>query len=145
MQANNMQDLRYNNTSKESGGSNDSTNQIFIDSSTWSNFSASGVGTDGPTVASTTAAIEPEVGMAQMPELGLCRRHSQRNPRSCDFCRARKTACRVEVSPPCVTCRSLRRDCTFTERARKKRKLGHQPTRQAAQSQGSGLWIFESL
>jgi hypothetical protein len=71
----------------------------------------------------------------QVPGLGLYRRQSQRNPRSCDVCRGRKTVCRVEGSLPCVTCRSLRRECTFTERTRKKRKTDSQAKAQANRNQ----------
>lgn len=145
MPSNNVQDVSYNSLGESgdpNGNGNDSTNQILLYSSTWPTSSASGVEAGDPACASTTVAIESDVGIAQMPGLGLYRRHSQRNPRSCDVCRARKTACRVEGSPPCMTCRSLRRDCTFTERARKKRKLDHQPARQTTQSQESELQEF---
>lgn len=45
-----------------------------------------------------------------------------RNPRSCDFCRVRKTACIVEHALPCTTCRARGFECTFTKRRRKTRR-----------------------
>ncbi|KAL2211037.1 hypothetical protein CC79DRAFT_1366410 [Sarocladium strictum] len=43
-----------------------------------------------------------------------------RNPRSCDFCRSRKTACVVESSMPCNACRDRGLQCTFAHRRRRK-------------------------
>lgn len=43
-----------------------------------------------------------------------------KSQRACDFCRSRKSACRIEASPPCRLCRSHRRVCTFDEPAPKR-------------------------
>ena len=62
-----------------------------------------------------------------------------RNPRSCDFCRVRKTACIVEHALPCTTCRTRGFGCTFTKRRRKTRRtdlLG-------GSSGHSGIWYPE--
>lgn len=45
-----------------------------------------------------------------------------RSKRSCDFCRKRKTACRVDDYPPCFTCKSLGQECSFAERPPKRRR-----------------------
>lgn len=42
--------------------------------------------------------------------------------RPCDFCRSRKTACRIEGSLPCRLCTLHGRDCTFVEPAQPRRR-----------------------
>ncbi|KAE9567120.1 hypothetical protein CGMCC3_g16733 [Colletotrichum fructicola] len=45
------------------------------------------------------------------------RRYMSKRQRPCDFCRARKTACRIDQSPPCRLCVLHGRECTFIEAA----------------------------
>lgn len=45
-------------------------------------------------------------------------RNRPRNPRSCDFCRARKTACIIENGPPCTTCETRGKSCEFNGQRR---------------------------
>ena len=45
-----------------------------------------------------------------------------RSKRSCDFCRKRKTACRIDDYPPCFACKTLGRECSFAERPPKRRR-----------------------
>jgi hypothetical protein len=50
------------------------------------------------------------------------RNYKSRKYRPCDFCRARQVACKIEVAPPCQLCQSHRRECTFVEQPKKKRR-----------------------
>ncbi len=50
------------------------------------------------------------------------RAYKSRKNRPCDFCRARKSACRIAVAPPCFLCRTSGRDCTFVQSPPKRRK-----------------------
>ncbi|KAL7932842.1 fungal-specific transcription factor domain-containing protein [Trichoderma chlorosporum] len=43
------------------------------------------------------------------------RRYMSKRQRPCDFCRARKSACRIEGGPPCRMCLLHSRLCTFVE------------------------------
>ena len=43
------------------------------------------------------------------------RKYMSKRQRPCDFCRSRKTACRIDVSPPCRSCQLHRKECTFVE------------------------------
>lgn len=43
--------------------------------------------------------------------------------RPCDFCRSRKTACRIDQAPPCRLCISHNRQCTFVEAAAPRKRL----------------------
>jgi hypothetical protein len=44
------------------------------------------------------------------------RRYKSKHQRPCDFCRRRRSACRIEsVGPPCGLCRAYGKDCTFAE------------------------------
>lgn len=43
------------------------------------------------------------------------RRYMSKRQRPCDFCRARKSACRIESGPPCRMCLLHSRLCTFVE------------------------------
>ncbi|EXJ79069.1 hypothetical protein A1O3_08570 [Capronia epimyces CBS 606.96] len=59
------------------------------------------------------------------------RNHRPRTRRSCDFCRSRKSACRLDqgLRPPCYACRLYGRDCVISERPRRKRpKSGEEAT-----------------
>ncbi|KAH8169550.1 fungal specific transcription factor domain-containing protein [Sarocladium implicatum] len=57
-----------------------------------------------------------------------------RNPRSCDFCRSRKTACIIEAALPCAACRARGLQCTFAQ-PRRRRPM---PT------EGAGLSTFNN-
>ncbi|KAL7911524.1 fungal-specific transcription factor domain-containing protein [Trichoderma velutinum] len=55
-----------------------------------------------------------------MPEINThmstgSRRYMSKRQRPCDFCRARKSACRIEGGPPCRMCLLHSRLCTFVE------------------------------
>ena len=65
-------------------------------------------------------------------------RPRNRNPRSCDFCRARKTACIIEDALPCTTCRARGRHCTFMHRRRG--NLQHGETPEGATGPGQNGW-----
>lgn len=60
------------------------------------------------------------------------RSYRPRNKRSCDSCRARKSACKIDQGPPCYACHSFGRDCTFTERPHKRKRSEAAPIDQAA-------------
>ncbi|OLN92250.1 putative transcriptional regulatory protein C25B8.11 [Colletotrichum chlorophyti] len=45
------------------------------------------------------------------------RRYMSKRQRPCDFCRSRKTACRMDQAPPCRLCVLHGRQCTFIEAA----------------------------
>lgn len=46
------------------------------------------------------------------------RRYMSKSQRACDSCRARKSACRIDSSPPCRLCRLSGRECTFDKASR---------------------------
>ncbi|KAK1624728.1 fungal-specific transcription factor domain-containing protein [Colletotrichum phormii] len=54
---------------------------------------------------------------------GQQRRYMSKRQRPCDFCRSRKTACRIEQAPPCRLCVSHNRRCTFVEAAVPRKRL----------------------
>ena len=56
------------------------------------------------------------------PVYGYAVQSRPRSKRSCDSCRKRKTACRIDDHPPCYYCKSLGRECTFAERPPKRRR-----------------------
>ncbi|KAF6835555.1 transcriptional regulatory protein C25B8.11 [Colletotrichum plurivorum] len=45
------------------------------------------------------------------------RRYMSKRQRPCDFCRSRKAACRIDLTPPCRLCVLHGRECTFVEAA----------------------------
>lgn len=50
------------------------------------------------------------------------RPYKSRKNRPCDFCRARKAACKIEVSAPCTLCESYGRQCTFLNRPQERKR-----------------------
>ncbi|KAK1675478.1 fungal-specific transcription factor [Colletotrichum godetiae] len=54
---------------------------------------------------------------------GHQRRYMSKRQRPCDFCRSRKTACRIDQAPPCRLCVSHNRQCTFVEAAAPRKRL----------------------
>ncbi|KAF5723831.1 transcriptional regulatory [Fusarium mundagurra] len=52
----------------------------------------------------------------------MMRKYMSKRQRPCDFCRSRKTACRIESSPPCRLCQQSGRECTFVEAARPRKR-----------------------
>lgn len=50
------------------------------------------------------------------------RKYMSKRQRPCDFCRARKTACRIEGSLPCRLCALHNRQCTFLDAAHPKKR-----------------------
>lgn len=53
------------------------------------------------------------------------RKYMSKRQRPCDFCRSRKTACRIENTPPCRSCQLHGRECTFVEEARPRKRPDH--------------------
>lgn len=53
------------------------------------------------------------------------RRYMSKSQRACDFCRERKSACRIQGGAPCQLCSYYKRECTFNTAsgARKRRRL----------------------
>ena len=43
------------------------------------------------------------------------RRYMSKSQRACDFCRSRRSACRIDIEPPCRQCNLHSRVCTFKE------------------------------
>jgi hypothetical protein len=63
------------------------------------------------------------------------RRYKSKHQRPCDFCRRRRSACRIEsVGPPCGLCRAYGRECTFAEAP----PLRSKPVTAAADDGGNG-------
>jgi hypothetical protein len=50
------------------------------------------------------------------------RKYMSKRQRPCDFCRSRKTACRIEGHVPCRLCALHRRQCTFVEAAQPRQR-----------------------
>jgi hypothetical protein len=51
------------------------------------------------------------------------RPYRSRKNRPCDFCRARKAACKITVAPPCTLCSSYGKECTFNNQTKRKRSV----------------------
>ncbi|KZL75356.1 fungal specific transcription factor domain protein [Colletotrichum tofieldiae] len=51
------------------------------------------------------------------------RRYMSKRQRPCDFCRSRKSACRIDQAPPCRLCVLHGRECTFVEGAAPRKRL----------------------
>ena len=51
------------------------------------------------------------------------RPYRSRRNRPCDFCRARKAACKITSAPPCILCRSYGKECTFNTQSKRKRSV----------------------
>ena len=43
------------------------------------------------------------------------RRYKSKSQRPCDFCRRRRSACRIISAPPCELCKAHGRECTFAD------------------------------
>lgn len=50
------------------------------------------------------------------------RRYMSKSQRACDFCRERKSACRIEGGAPCQLCSYYKRQCTFNSSSSARRK-----------------------
>jgi len=50
--------------------------------------------------------------------ISAMRRYMSKSQRACDSCRARKSACRIDSSPPCRLCQLSGRECTFDKTSR---------------------------
>lgn len=50
------------------------------------------------------------------------RAYKSRRYRPCDFCRARKSACKIDAAPPCHLCYTYGRECTFVEQPSKRKR-----------------------
>ena len=55
------------------------------------------------------------------------RKYMSKGRRACDFCRSRKSACQIEVAPPCRMCRAHGQRCEFTDRVVRKKRRVAQP------------------
>jgi hypothetical protein len=63
------------------------------------------------------------------------RRYKSKHQRPCDFCRRRRSACRIEITgPPCGLCRAYGRECTFAEAP----PLRSKPVAAAGDDRGDG-------
>jgi hypothetical protein len=51
------------------------------------------------------------------------RRYMSKSQRACDSCRVRKSACRIDSSPPCRLCHLSGRECTFEKTFRATRSI----------------------
>lgn len=67
--------------------------------------------------------MEPDGGIDAQPVQS--RRYMSKSQRACDFCRERKSACRIEGGAPCQLCSYYQRECTFNtgSSGRKRRAL----------------------
>jgi len=62
---------------------------------------------------------------AEVAQSVQSRRYMSKSQRACDFCRERKSACRIEGGAPCQLCSYYKRECTFNSGSgpRKRRAL----------------------
>jgi hypothetical protein len=76
----------------------------------------------------TRHPMEPDGGIAAQPVQS--RRYMSKSQRACDFCRERKSACRIEGGAPCQLCSYYQRECTFNRvsSARKRRAINDTDT-----------------
>jgi len=67
--------------------------------------------------------MDPDGGTVAQPVQS--RRYMSKSQRACDFCRERKSACRIEGGAPCQLCSYYQRECTFNRGsgARKRRAI----------------------
>jgi hypothetical protein len=72
--------------------------------------------------------MDPDGGVAAQPVQS--RRYMSKSQRACDFCRERKSACRIEGGAPCQLCSYYQRECTFNtgSSGRKRRALNDTDT-----------------
>ena len=72
--------------------------------------------------------MDPDGGTVAQPVQS--RRYMSKSQRACDFCRERKSACRIEGGAPCQLCSYYQRECTFDRgsSARKRRALNDRDT-----------------
>lgn len=62
-----------------------------------------------------------------MTDVPGSRRYMSKSQRACDYCRSRKSACRITDLPPCRLCSIQGRACTFKEgTAHRKPRMGRQ-------------------
>ena len=50
------------------------------------------------------------------------RKYMSKRQRPCDLCRSKRSACRIDASPPCRLCQLSGLDCTFVEAARPRKQ-----------------------
>jgi hypothetical protein len=55
------------------------------------------------------------------------RRYMSKGRRACDLCRSRKSACQIEVAPPCRMCRAHGQECQFTDRVVRRKRPPQRP------------------
>ncbi|KAM5361497.1 hypothetical protein ACJZ2D_013064 [Fusarium nematophilum] len=73
------------------------------------------------------------------------RKYMSKRQRPCDFCRSRKTACRIEDAPPCRSCQLHDRECTFIEAARPRKRQAAEQRVESYASQLPGAVTAASL
>ncbi|KAL4961172.1 transcription factor domain-containing protein [Aspergillus stella-maris] len=56
------------------------------------------------------------------------RRYMSKAQRACDGCRTRKSACQIDLAPPCRLCRAHGQPCEFTSRVKRKQSLTRSPS-----------------
>ncbi|KAL4744048.1 fungal-specific transcription factor domain-containing protein [Aspergillus similis] len=59
--------------------------------------------------------------MEHQTGVGSRRKYMSKAQRACDGCRSRKSACQIDVAPPCRLCRAYGQPCEFTSRVRRKK------------------------
>ncbi|KAL4948844.1 fungal-specific transcription factor domain-containing protein [Aspergillus filifer] len=56
------------------------------------------------------------------------RQYMSKRQRACDGCRTRKSACQIDLAPPCRLCRAHGQPCEFTSRVRRKQSALRSPS-----------------
>lgn len=69
----------------------------------------------------------PRIGQNAENSHDRPRKYMSKGRRACDFCRSRKSACQIEVAPPCRMCRAHGQRCEFTDRVVRKKRRVAQP------------------
>lgn len=69
----------------------------------------------------TTLSIMETSGASNVQSVHS-RRYMSKSQRACDFCRERKSACRIEGGAPCQLCSYYKRQCTFNSSSSARRK-----------------------
>lgn len=59
------------------------------------------------------------------------RKYMSKGRRACDLCRSRKSACQIEVAPPCRMCRAHGQKCEFTNRVVRRKRQQPSPRPEA--------------
>jgi hypothetical protein len=68
------------------------------------------------------AAYQPVIAPPRPNTTTGPRAYKSRRYRPCDFCRARKSACKIDAGPPCHLCYTYGKECTFIEQPSKRKR-----------------------